>query len=378
MKKIYRGMLVVLLLVLGLLIYFAVEERDNNHIKPNTSVLAGDDIAEVKYTSKSSINISANSQDVENNGLDSATHMVIPSGQPVGIYVKTKGVMVINTSKVRDNSGNETSPCEGILMPGDYIVSINGTNIEDKNHLIETVQESGDKNLIIDFIRDGNKHTECVKAVKCQGRYMLGLWVKDDISGIGTLTYIDENGFAALGHSINDNDTGTVMSISDGALYDTTLINIIKSDGNKPGRLEGLIDYSRDNIIGRVNVNCEFGIRGYVTKNGMQKINNSEWIPVASKQEAYKGDAYLLSCITGKPEYYKVQIVDIDTSPEAGNKSLEIKVIDQRLLSITNGIVQGMSGTPIIQDGKLLGAITHVFVKDSTRGYGTFVEDMME
>lgn len=377
MKKLYRGLLVVLLLVLGLLIYFALEARDNN-IKPNTSVLAGDDIAEVKYTSKSSINISINTEEVENNEADLATHMVIPSGQPVGIYVKTKGVMVINTSKVKDNSGNETSPCQGILMPGDYIVSINGTKIEDKKHLIEMVQDSGGKTLSIDFIRDGNKHTKSVKAVNCQGKYMLGLWVKDDISGIGTLTYIDEDGFAALGHSINDNDTGTVMSISDGALYDTTLINIIKSDGNKPGRLEGLIDYSRDNIIGRVNVNCEFGIRGYVTKNGVQKINNSEWIPVARKEEAYKGDAYLLSCITGKPEYYKVQIVDIDTSDDAGNKSLEIKVTDQRLLSITNGIVQGMSGTPIIQDGKLMGAITHVFVKDSTRGYGTFVEDMME
>ncbi len=303
--------------------------------------------------------------------------MVIPSGKPIGIYVKTKGVMVINTTILLNAEGNEISPCKGELLPGDYIVSVNGEEIEDKKHLIRMIQDSQGNVLNIKLIREGEIHHVRLTPVKSQGKYMLGLWVKDDISGIGTLTYVSEEGFGALGHSINDNDTGTIMSISDGAVYSTSLINIVKSDGNKPGRLEGMIDYSGNNIMGRVDANFEFGIKGYLTKKGRNTLLEGEWMPVASKEEAKIGEAFILSWISGEPEYYRIKITGVDISCNAGNKGLEIEIVDERLKKLTGGIVQGMSGTPIIQNGKLLGAITHVFVRDSSKGYGTFVQDMI-
>ena len=120
------------------------------------------------------------------------------------------------------------------------------------------------------------------------------------------------------------------------------------------------------------------GIKGYITKNGASNIVGNEWMPVAEKNEIHMGDAYILSCVSGAPQYYKVEITGIDLSMSAGNKGIELKITDEKLINYTNGIVQGMSGTPIIQDGKLIGAITHVFVNDSTRGYGVFIEEMLK
>lgn len=305
-------------------------------------------------------------------------HMVIPCGTPIGIYVKTKGVMVIDTSEITGKDGSKCEPCAGILRQGDYIISIDGMTVEDKSDLISLVEKSGGAELTVGIVRDGQELYVGITPVKSdKGSYMLGLWVKDDISGIGTLTYVDEQGFGALGHSINDNDTGVAFTISDGAIYDANLVNVVKPDGKNPGRLEGMIDYSSRHIIGRIQNNSAYGIQGYVTSHGTEQLMREEWIPAAKKSEAHLGNAYILSEVSGSREYYQVEITGIDISSTAEGKGIELKVTDPKLLSLTNGIVQGMSGTPIIQDGKLLGAVTHVFLKDSTRGYGTFVEDMM-
>lgn len=138
-----------------------------------------------------------------------------------------------------------------------------------------------------------------------------------------------------------------------------------------------MIDYSARHIIGRIEENSPYGIQGYITAHGTDRLMREEWIPTARKNEAHLGSAYILSEVSGTPEYYQIEITGIDISSAAEGKGIELKITDSRLLSLTGGIVQGMSGTPIIQDGKLLGAVTHVFLKDSTRGYGTFVEDMM-
>lgn len=374
-KKTYKRFLVILLAVVCGLIYIAADS-EYKKLYLNESVLASED---AYYDIEPATDTKENSSEsTEITDVDSTVHMVIPSGEPIGIYVKTDGVMIIDTSKISGNDGKTYSPCDGKLKRGDYILSINNVNIEDKNDLIKVVGSSEGGSLSVEIKRDGQNLTENITPVKNKdGNYMLGLWVKDDISGIGTLTYIDENGFGALGHSINDNDTGVVFAISDGAIYSANLVNIVKSDGNSPGRLEGMIDYSSKNIVGRVITNGDYGIRGYMTKNGTQKLCSSEWIPVANKSEAHLGKAYILSSVSGKSEYYDVEITGIDISSSSGSKGIELKITDTRLLGLTSGIVQGMSGTPIIQDGKLLGAVTHVFLKDSTKGYGTFVESMM-
>lgn len=310
---------------------------------------------------------------------DDDEYMVMPSGETIGIYVKADGIMVVDVGTVTTASGESISPCYGLIQTGDYIVGLNGNEIEDKKTLINLVNSCGGEAVEISILRDNIEKVVTVTPVLNEkGKYMLGIWVKDDISGIGTLTYIDENGFAALGHGINDNDTGKLFKICDGAIYKTSLVNIVKATTNQPGRLEGMIDYSSSNVMGRVENNDSFGIKGYITKSGASNIVGNEWIPVADKNEIHLGNAYILSCVSGSPQYYQVEVTGIDLSSSAGNKGIELKITDEALIRYTNGIVQGMSGTPIIQDGKLIGAITHVFVNDPTRGYGVFIEEMLK
>ncbi|MBD5096739.1 MAG: SpoIVB peptidase [Lachnospiraceae bacterium] len=306
-------------------------------------------------------------------------HMVMPSGKPIGIYVKTDGVMVIGTGEVKTKTGESCCPCMNIIESGDYITAINGIEVNDKEELISNVDKYGSSDVVISIRRkDRSMDVSVTPVLSANDKYMLGLWVKDDISGIGTLTYVDENGFGALGHSINDTDTGELLKVGDGAIYNTQIINIVRTDGQSPGRLEGLIDYSSKNVIGRVNNNSSYGIKGYMTKNAGDYLSSGEWMPIGKKSETHLGPALILSAVSGEPKYYDVEITAIDISDSSQNKGLEIKIKDTELLNLTSGIVQGMSGTPIIQDGKLVGAVTHVFLRDSTRGYGTFVEDMIQ
>lgn len=304
---------------------------------------------------------------------------VMPSGMPIGIYVKTKGVMVVDTGVITGMDGELYSPCKDILKSGDYIVNIDGNEIEDKKSLVDTVEKSGGNPVVLEVLRDEEYISfEIIPVKNSEGKYKLGLWVKDDISGIGTLTYVDEKSFGALGHSINDNDTGIIFNISDGAIYSTKLVNIVKPDGKSPGRLEGVIDYSSSNIIGRVTDNTEYGISGSLVKNSKETGLGNEWMELASKQDVYVGPAYILSSIRGTPEYYEINITKVNYDDSYGNKSIEVEITDPRLISLTDGIVQGMSGTPIIQNNRLVGAITHVFVNDSTKGYGVFIEYMIK
>lgn len=304
---------------------------------------------------------------------------VYPSGEPIGIYVKTEGVMVIGVAAVEQENGHRVVPCEGKLRQGDYILALNGTPISSKREMIDVLQTCRNNIITIRARRDGGEFEVKVQAVKnVQDRYLLGLWVKDDISGIGTLTYVTKNSFGALGHSINDNDTGALFSISDGAIYRAEILHIRKPAKGTPGRLEGLIDYSGGNIIGRVEGNRTSGIQGYLTESARkQYANEQEKVPIAKREDIHEGDAYIVSALTGERIYYEISIVSVDWS-ENDAKGLEIRVTDEELLSITGGIVQGMSGSPIVQDGKLIGAVTHVFVNDASKGYGIYIGDMIE
>lgn len=310
---------------------------------------------------------------------ESKEKYAIPSGRPIGIYVKTDGVMVVDTGEIVGNDGKTYNPCYGRLLSGDYIKMINGVEITDKNSLINVIDEWGNATLEIVVMREGEEVEINVDPILSESnKYMIGLWVKDDISGIGTLTYIDEAGFGALGHSINDSDTGKLFTISDGAIYPVQIINIVKSGNGVPGRIEGIINYSEKNVIGRINNNTAYGITGALNTLGDKEYKSEEWLPIANKNEIEKGKAYILSWVTGEPEYYEIEITALDITNSNSLKGIEIKVTDEKLLGITSGIVQGMSGTPIIQNGKIVGAVTHVFVQDSTKGYGIFIEDMMK
>lgn len=326
-----------------------------------------------------------NFKDIE---LDvSDTKYAIPCGMPVGIYMKSDGLMVIGTGEVEAKDGTEIDPAEGILKSGDYIETINGTPAEDKNDMIEAVAKAKDTPIQLKVRRDNETIDVTMTPVETKdGEFKLGIWIRDDTQGIGTMTYVTESGkYGALGHGISDSDTGLLVNTSGGELYDTEIMGIEKGSMGKPGVLSGVIYYGGQSKLGTIETNTDQGIFGTVGDKMWREINRTlgegpsrEPIPIGYRQDIKKGKAYIRSCISGKPENYEIEIQKIDYSTAHKNKGLVIKVTDQKLLNLTGGIVQGMSGSPIIQDGKLIGAVTHVFVNDPTRGYGIFIENMLD
>ena len=191
-------------------------------------------------------------------------------------------------------------------------------------------------------------------------------------------SYIDMNGnFGALGHGISDSDTGGVVQIEDGALYETSILGIEKGTFGKPGVMSGVIYYGPGSVLGTIHSNTEEGIFGTVNERFKQTAK-ADAIPIGYRQDVKKGTAYIRSDVSGVVKDYEIEIQKVDYTTAHKNKGMVIKVTDPELLAITRGIVQGMSGSPIIQDGKLIGAVTHVFIQDSTRGYGIFIENMLE
>lgn len=306
------------------------------------------------------------------------TQYAVPCGSPVGIYLKAKGVMVIGTGRIQQADGRETEPAYGLLESGDYIEAINGTPLRDKEALITELNHNGSKEAVLTVRREQEEVEVRMNPVKAEdGSYKLGAWVRDDTQGIGTMTYMDANGnFGALGHGISDSDTGEVVEIEEGALYETEILGIEKGTTGNPGVMAGVIYYGPGTRFGTVEANTEVGIFGKVNERFASEINR-EPLEIGYRQDVKKGQAWVRSQVSGELRDYEIEIQRVDYHPLQKNKSLVIHVVDQELLELTGGIVQGMSGSPIIQDGKLIGAVTHVFVQDSTRGYGILIEDML-
>lgn len=298
-------------------------------------------------------------------------------GKTVGIYANTNGILVIDTGEVIDFQGNTMQPAKNKLIQGDYITAVNTIPIRSKKELVDYITKCNGETLVFSIRRRNQPIQVAVQPVETQFHdYKVGIWVRDDLQGLGTLTYIDENRFGALGHSINDIDTGQLLNVSGGQLYEANIYGLKKGKTGKPGVIEGMILYDSSNKIGKIKQNSIYGIFGQVSEEYLQQFED-ELYPVACENEVKKGKAYIQSYISGKKEKYEIEIVDIKKN-QYGDKEMEIQVKDSRLISLTGGIVQGMSGSPIIQDGKLVGAVTHVFVDDPTKGYAIFIENMLE
>lgn len=301
---------------------------------------------------------------------------VYACGNTVGIYMATEGILIVDTEEIQGEDGGYYEPAGNLVQPGDYITAFNQQPIRSKSDLINAIHgcEGGDVELSL--IRRGEEIELSVCPIKStEGDYKLGIWVRDDTQGIGTLTYVDEYGnYGALGHGISDVDTGELLNIRDGKLYNAEIVGIHKGTKGTPGELSGLIRYDESNVIGTIEGNNDNGIYG--------KIDNTEGIDfqmleVGYKQDMELGAASILCAVNGQVEEYDVEITKIDYNHQDTNKSFVINVTDEKLLEQTGGIVQGMSGSPVIQNGKLVGAVTHVFVQDSTGGYGIFIENML-
>lgn len=306
--------------------------------------------------------------------------LLTPIGMPIGIYVKADGILVLETGTVKGADGMSYEPAAEILQSGDYIKAVNGVGIQNKRELIETVKNCDGQELILKICRaEQELEVKVIPIMSSAQEYKIGVWVRDNVQGIGTLTYIDENlEFGALGHGINDIDTAELLELGSGTLYHTDIISIIKGESGFPGELMGIIDYLPENEIGTITRNTDHGIFGEGNETLLEAASMSSY-PVAMKQEIALGAAQILCCISGQAELYDVEITKINLNSEGENvnRGIVLKVTDERLLELTGGIVQGMSGSPILQDGKIAGAVTHVFVQDATKGFGIFIEEML-
>ena len=304
---------------------------------------------------------------------------IFVSGSTVGMYMETDGVLIIDTGEILSEGGETKEPAKNIVKPGDYIVALNDEKISRKKDLIDDLKKLEGEEVILDVVRNGKTVPVSITPAKDkQGEYKLGIWVRDNTQGIGTLTFVDENGnYGALGHGISDVDTGELLEIQDGALYQAQILGIQKGAKGSPGELSGLIRYEPGKIIGSIETNSKNGIYGHFTGDRKSPISLKK-MPVGYKQEVTEGEASILCCVEDEVKEYQAEITKIDMNHSDTNKSFVIRVTDPELLAETGGIVQGMSGSPVLQNGKIIGAVTHVFVQDSTSGYGIFIENMME
>ena len=302
---------------------------------------------------------------------------VIPVGITVGIRINTKGIMVLRADYINDMNAVSHKPSEDILLPGDIIMSVNGQTVQNKEMLQEMISNSYG-NVVLDIKRDGELMKKTITPVKClnDNTNKIGVWVRDSTQGIGTVTYINPETmkFGALGHGIVDVDTKKLMSIEDGEVWGADVKSIKKGRRGSPGELVG--DIMLGESLGVVRANNSYGLYGIVNRD-IEWLSRTA-IPIASKDEVTTGPASILTNIGSESvSEYEIVIESVNKNSSDNSKGISIRIVDDRLLSKTNGIVQGMSGSPIIQNGKLVGAITHVFVHEPSKGYGIFIEYML-
>ncbi|MEG0962016.1 MAG: SpoIVB peptidase [Lachnospiraceae bacterium] len=304
---------------------------------------------------------------------------VVPCGIPIGIYVQTDGVLIIGTGAVTGIDGMNYEPGANLVKSGDYIKTVNEQVIETKENLIDAVNKCNGEPVILGIQRNQEYIKLKVNSV-CTGEneYKLGIWVRDDLAGVGTLTFYNKEGiYGALGHPVSDMDTGTQINMGEGTLYEAQVAGITKGEKGKPGEVTGIITYLDQYKLGTVGKNTKVGIFGNLT-HIPETVSELQSYPIGLKQEVQEGPGTLISYLSGERVEYAIEITGLDYNSSSENKGIMFQVTDPKLLELTGGIIQGMSGSPIIQNGKIIGAVTHVFIQDAAKGYGVFLEKMMQ
>ncbi len=298
---------------------------------------------------------------------------LVPLGSVFGVKLYTDGVIVSSMQNINVDGENICPAKLAGIMEGDFILSIEGEKIKNNEHFTELLSKYVTEEITLEIKRDSQTFTTSLKAVYDGEYYRLGMWIKDSAAGIGTLTFYDPatDTFGGLGHGIYDIDSGNLMSLKGGEPVNIEISHIEKATETEPGKICGY--FSSDDSLGELYINNDTGVFGsfYDEPQGVA-------LPVASASEIKIGKATIISTIeNGETKEYEIEIEKISTEDKQ-IKNMTIKITDEDLLAQTGGILQGMSGSPIIQDGKIVGAVTHVFVNDPTRGYGIFIENMLE
>lgn len=301
---------------------------------------------------------------------------LMAGGQPFGIKFYTDGVLVVSMTDVETESGKVNPAYNSGIRVKDVLTTVNGTKIKSNEHLTELIKNCGGSEVAIGIKRDKLIFEVKVTPQKDKyGTYKLGCWVRDSTAGIGTITYYDpvNKTFAGLGHGICDSDTGELMTLSYGKAFGADIFSVIKGVAGTPGELRGTFD--ENNRIGTIYKNCDMGVFGEADG---RSIPDGEIYPIAFKQDIREGEAEILCTIDDSGVHsYEIEILHIYTNSVKTTKNMVISITDEALIEKTGGIVQGMSGSPIIQNGKIIGAVTHVMINDPTKGYGIFIENML-
>ena len=300
---------------------------------------------------------------------------LIPGGIPFGVKFTTDGVLVVGFCDVDTDRGKINPAYSAGLRTGDIIRKINDHIVRDAGTLSNLMESGGGQPFTVTFVREDREQTVTLTPAYSvsEGKYKSGIWIRDGGAGIGTVTFIDPNSgmFAGLGHGICDGDTGQLIPMDRGTVIDVTISGIVRGQVGSPGEVKGYFNHQK---LGSVFGNNECGVFGLLTDI---PTTCGQAVPVATRGEIHDGRAELLCSLdTDTVTSYAVTISAIH--PEAtSNKCFTVTVTDPALIAKTGGIIQGMSGSPIIQDGKLVGAVTHVLINDPTRGYGIFIENML-
>ena len=303
---------------------------------------------------------------------------LIPIGHTVGIQMSAEGVLVVQLDDVQTTDGAVCPARDAGVTEGDLIVRVNGTEIRSNDDLQKKIALSGGQPVELELVRDGESRT--VTAAPCadeDGVYRIGVLARDSIAGIGTLTYVDpETGeYGSLGHGICDSETGVLMPLKDGSLIYSVVGSVQRGEAGEPGALQG--EFQTGSTVGTVEENTESGIFGTMTDSSLYA--SLESVPVASDDEIQLGEAEILTNVEGDAvEKYSVQVVKVYPRDDEYGRGMMLRVTDQDLLGKTGGIVQGMSGSPVLQNGKIIGAVTHVLVDDPTCGYAISIGRMLE
>lgn len=296
-------------------------------------------------------------------------------GTPFGMKIYTNGVLVVKMTDVVTQNGTADPAGDAGLKIGDYIKSADGVPITCNEDISEVVAESGGNNITLETVRDGKTVTRSVTPVKAaDGSYKIGIWVRDSSAGIGTLTFYSPSTgvVCGLGHGICDSDTGGLLQLDSGELVGAQIVSVTKGSDGTPGELKGR--FTSDKIC-NITLNRENGVYGNLTGS----VDASKLIEIALKQDVRDGAAQILCTVDGEvPELYDCKIEKRPSSYDNPTQNLQVTITDTRLIEKTGGIVQGMSGSPIIQNGKLVGAVTHVLVDNCKSGYGIFAENMLD
>ena len=306
---------------------------------------------------------------------------VTPGGHSIGVKLNTEGVLIVGIAEIVDEQGVKHNLAEqnGIRI-GDTVIAINNKKVENSAHVAELIQASKGNPILLTLRRNGNEFEVNIAPVKSEkdNQFKFGFWVRDKTAGVGTLTFfeIHTKKFGALGHAITDIDTGALLAIKNGEMMKSRVISIQEGKKGRPGEIRGVFsDINRP--IGRLEKNTQFGVYGEIIKD-IEDTLYAEPMEIAYQHEIKEGPATILTTLDDNTiTEFDIEIIKINHQTKPDGKSMIIRITDKRLLEKTGGIVQGMSGSPILQNNKIVGAVTHVLINDPTRGYGIFIEWML-